>query len=703
MQYAFFNTAFAKKPLLWVVIGLFVLAACEERPMTFRERPRWPDRDDWGIGQGDREHSDHPGSGDAHGSPGARSLEVSFASHDIEQAAVDFALHNEFVEQGLTLQRQYTSQNETFAQTVRPRVEERFEQGYADYAESEAFDQNGDRLLDILVVVDNSGSMKEEQKNLSTKIMPLLSSVTQTDWRIAVVTTDPADTCLRGLITKGDANASDKFSKAVQAGTSGSGNERGVLVAERAINGKCTLNKDWLRPHSTLAVLIVSDEDNCSNGADCAGSDYADASYLINAMARGRVLGSTARAYGLIHHPSQSRSECSTAENSAPIYAQVIDATQGTWGSICDDDYSATLNAISKDIAVTLGKKFALRRQPKAASVEVKVNGAVVHDYKVVANVIEFNTAPAEGAHIEVNYLVPGQTVRQEFALKEAPAAWDAVVSVDGQVLSPSDYVIDPAKKLLRFNHVPADRAEVVISYIRDLPLNKQFKLQSAYKAGSLTATINGQVTRDFTANETTGMVEFFTAPHDGAKIAFAYLKAGKPILTYPFSIPAGVENTLEVVDAQTQEDIAVTYRAGTLQVDAAEFTEGRILVVRYMNPRRDQFTVELPQDPISDSVELRDTYQVCRDELVVNGRTVDASACGFRADISAVAAYYDYIAASHQSFTLRLDGWDAKRPGQWVVLLDGVVYTDWQRQDQTIYFNNPLPIGSRITIRVNY
>lgn len=687
------NISFARKPLLWAAIGLLGLLACNERPMAFRERVR--------VGEGDLEHGDADGIG-AKGRP-PRALEVSFASHDIEQTAVDFALNNEFVEQGITLQRQYISQNETFTQVVRPRVEERFEQGYADFSDRETFEQNGERLLDILVVVDNSGSMKEEQANLATKIMPLLSSVTQTDWRIAVVTTDPADTCVRALVHKSDADAAAKFSKAVQAGVSGSGNERGVLVAERAISGSCERENNWLRPNSTLAVLIVSDEDNCSNGADCAGADYAKASFLTDAMARGRVLGSTARAYGLIHHPSQNRSACSTAENSAPIYAQVIDATQGTWGSICDSDYSATLNAISQDIAVTLGKKFALRRQPKASSVEVKVNGSVVSDYKIVGNVVEFNAAPADGARIEVSYVVPGKPVVREFALKETPAVWDAVVHVDGRILPASDFTMDAANGVIRFHNAPADRAEIVVSYIRDLPLNKQFKLQSGYKSGSLLVTLNGQASQDFSADAATGVVTFHAPPRDGARIAFTYLKAGAPVLVYPLMIPAGVEDTLEVVDAQTQEDITATYRAGALSVNASEFVEGRVLAVRFMNPRRDQFIIDLPQDPVPGSVELRDVYQVCRDELVVVGRRVDASGCGFRPDIASVAAYYDYVAASHQSFTLGLAGWDEKRPGRWLVLLDGEVFNDWHREGQTVFFDSPLPVGSRITIRVNY
>ena len=39
-------------------------------------------------------------------------------------------------------------------------------------------------LLDIQIVIDDSGSMKEEQANLASKLSALLTSIKDRNWRI---------------------------------------------------------------------------------------------------------------------------------------------------------------------------------------------------------------------------------------------------------------------------------------------------------------------------------------------------------------------------------------------------------------------------------------------------------------------------------------------------------------------------------------
>lgn len=45
--------------------------------------------------------------------------------------------------------------------------------------------------VDILFVVDNSKSMKEEQKNMKDRIDGFINKITHLDWQIAVTSTDP--------------------------------------------------------------------------------------------------------------------------------------------------------------------------------------------------------------------------------------------------------------------------------------------------------------------------------------------------------------------------------------------------------------------------------------------------------------------------------------------------------------------------------
>ena len=205
-------------------------------------------------------------------------------------------------------------------------------------------------MVDILVVVDNSGSMAEEQANLSTKLQPLLRHIQDSDWQIGIATTDPEDSCLHSLISGTDSDPAGRFEVAItEVGTSGSSNERGIQQAVRALNGECG---NWVREGSALGVLIISDEDNCSDATQCDDDPWSQGSYLSDYMSAIREIVITARIYGLIWHPSMSQGECPSGFNQGHTYADLIATTGGRWGSICDDDYTAILEEISRDLAV---------------------------------------------------------------------------------------------------------------------------------------------------------------------------------------------------------------------------------------------------------------------------------------------------------------------------------------------------------------
>ena len=198
---------------------------------------------------------------------------------------------------------------------------------------------NTNRKLDILLVVDNSGSMMDEQENLAGKLDPLLEAVRDSDWQIAVTTTDARD-CVTKIITAANKSA---FASTIRGlGTDGSGDEiavwkiiqalqgncirddsggsedtilweralqlqdEGVLFAENDVlretklpHGKsardvssCSRRKPWLREDSTLAILIVSDEDhNCNKHYMCSLTDLY---FYLNSI---RTLHATQHEY----------------------------------------------------------------------------------------------------------------------------------------------------------------------------------------------------------------------------------------------------------------------------------------------------------------------------------------------------------------------------------------------------------------------
>jgi hypothetical protein len=172
--------------------------------------------------------------------------------------------------------------------------------------------------VDILFVVDNSGSMADEQEALARNFRAFIEVAARNplnDYRIAVISTDaggnPADTpdgpeaeglvdnrfgpapyhasagqvrtsclqlldtphgCFRGLAPKViDSTQSAEaqiaqFAQAVQVGSCGTGNEQPLLAMQLALTKTC--NAGFLRPGARLVVVFVSDEEDSSPNAD---------------------------------------------------------------------------------------------------------------------------------------------------------------------------------------------------------------------------------------------------------------------------------------------------------------------------------------------------------------------------------------------------------------------------------------------------
>ena len=174
---------------------------------------------------------------------------------------------------------------------------------------------------DILFVVDNSGSMREEQQNLADNFDLFINQIAGAgDYRIAVVTTDQSNAnereglarfafsaeapffartvfdqsaclstsipqgCFRGddpaarVITSDALSVEDQisfFQSNVQVGTCGSGTEQGLRAMESALSmlGASECNTGFLRTDANLVIIFVSDENDTD---DTDIDDYVD-------------------------------------------------------------------------------------------------------------------------------------------------------------------------------------------------------------------------------------------------------------------------------------------------------------------------------------------------------------------------------------------------------------------------------------------
>lgn len=339
--------------------------------------------------------------------------------------------------------------------------------------------------LDILLVVDDSGSMSEEQANLATKMDPLLSYVQGSDWRIHVVTTD-ADVKINGVpcswkatISKGDADFQTKFRTAVVPGTSGSSDEKGIATARRALESPCG-GGPWLRTNSALAILIVSDEDDYSSSTDCPGiASCGTPEYLTDYLATIRRINDNVRVYGLIEDSTSTPNSCRTAPTSgANRYFQAIYKTGGICGDVALTDYTAMLRKISEDAASLLPPNIQLGQVPANGQVTVTVNGVALPStaYRLEDRSLFLLVPIQTGERLEVTYTYDDPFSR-DFRLTN-PAAADTVrVSSSGTPFAATDFTYDPSTR--KISIVPAfaiqPRQVVEVAYRENKPLLTTF------------------------------------------------------------------------------------------------------------------------------------------------------------------------------------------------------------------------------------
>lgn len=160
--------------------------------------------------------------------------------------------------------------------------------------------------VDLLFVVDNSSSMKDEQDNLVASFPGFVQEIQQQlvdaeSLHIGVVSTDkyegnenPCDGVLGGLVTQTDGSNSSnqycgpfvsgkrymteqddlatRFACAAQVGTSGDSNEKPLQAALRALGpdlaqpGQC--NEGFVREDALLVLVVITDEEEDGSSGD---------------------------------------------------------------------------------------------------------------------------------------------------------------------------------------------------------------------------------------------------------------------------------------------------------------------------------------------------------------------------------------------------------------------------------------------------
>ncbi len=227
--------------------------------------------------------------------------------------------------------------------------------------------------LDVLVVIDNSGSMNTEQANMAARFGTFLEQLAGIDWQLGIITTDVSSDADRRdgrllqfengsgtgtgqyIITSATPLATAKlwFGDTIQRPINeGSGYEQGVAASYRALqrsqqsgNEISMRNAALFRSDAALAVLVVTDADETNpRGTETQNKPETLMNYVKSLWA------SKPFSFNSIIVPIGD-ANCKSIngnEGYGYTYDSLSQLTGGIRGTVCANDYSAQLQNIGQ-------------------------------------------------------------------------------------------------------------------------------------------------------------------------------------------------------------------------------------------------------------------------------------------------------------------------------------------------------------------
>ena len=241
--------------------------------------------------------------------------------------------------------------------------------------------------IDILWVIDNSGSMQTIQNNViaNSKIfMEQFVRQKYINWKMGVISTDKRDRPRIGfdnqfessMVDHNDPNSFDQivrmFQDAVRGlGINGDASEYtfyNILRMIQEYNGAGSVKTPFLRPNSHLAVIMVTDEEEQSEDF---GAQYQALSFL-NTLGAFVNSNRTIRFYGAFDFGDLQDCRNSWEDYAGSAFEEIISETGGFHISACVSDFGSKLVEVGKDIASLISlPSLLLEERPKAHTIRV--------------------------------------------------------------------------------------------------------------------------------------------------------------------------------------------------------------------------------------------------------------------------------------------------------------------------------------------
>jgi hypothetical protein len=290
------------------------------------------------------------------------------------------------------------------------------------------FTQDGEVSVDILFVVDNSGSMSGNQTSLKNNFDDFIDvfAAGGVDYNIAIITTD-SSSFIGDIITSSTADPITEFNDQIDlVGWHGSTSEKGLWYSYESTSGAGDAapgsSTGFFREAAKLVVVYVSDEQDWSyqtySGGGSTTMDPSDYSaHLLSLKSSSGLVVAHAVA-------GDYPSGCTTNGHATfgDGYYDVVNDLGGTFMSICAEDWSVTMDTLARESLAQLS--FELTETPLEETISVTVEGYVSSDwsYDESTNSVAFGTPPGDSSEIEVNYAILSDCESEDTGTSEEEA-----------------------------------------------------------------------------------------------------------------------------------------------------------------------------------------------------------------------------------------------------------------------------------------
>ena len=251
--------------------------------------------------------------------------------------------------------------------------------------------------VDILWVIDTSGSMYRYDPELLAGIEAMMNALPASGWRLAMMSNDPTKASVEAqfpLVPGDDIGDAMDMYNAMGRG----GREEGFDAAyEYLVNNSYA--STWLRPDAALLVVFVSDEEEQSDDHFAAVDDFK--AWYSTQRGGSAFLASIVKV-------AQADSVCDSMPSTINIGDRYMEATNyfaGVIVDICSEDWSTGVQDASTQVEPH--ESWELTHEPTDEdTIAVFHDGALNTDwyYQASDNTVYFTVVPEGNVLVEIAY-----------------------------------------------------------------------------------------------------------------------------------------------------------------------------------------------------------------------------------------------------------------------------------------------------------